>query len=226
MTNGARRAPFTWNSVPVSLKSLLKSTPLYPRWRAWRHGAQLRQDRREWEAVGRPVPPPHAVKVLTVLEHARRFGPRTFVETGTFQGVMIEEVQARFPQVFSVELAPAIYEAARQKFADRPHVTILQGDSATVLPELLTEISEPCLFWLDGHYSAGPTARGSKETPVVEELAAIHRHPVRGHVVLIDDARCFDGSHDYPTLAELERLAREDDRFTHFEVRDDVVRIW
>ena len=209
-----------------SLKTLLKSTPLYPPWRAWRHGAQLRRDQRNWEAAGRPVPPPHAVKVLTVLDFARRFGPRTFVETGTFQGVMIEEVERRFERVFSIELAPAIYEAAVRKFADRPHVQILHGDSATRLPELLATITEPCLFWLDGHYSAGPTARGDKETPVVEELAAIREHPVAGHVVLIDDARCFDGSHDYPTLGELEKLARAGGRFRNFEVTADVVRIW
>ena len=209
-----------------SLKTLLQSTPFYPPWREWRHGARLRRDRRGWEAAGRPVPPPHAVKVLTVLDFARRFGPRTFVETGTFQGVMIEEVEKRFDRVFSIELAPDIYEAARAKFADQPHVTILQGDSAARLPELLQNLAEPCLFWLDGHFSAGPTAKGDKETPVVEELAAIRRHPTAGHVVLIDDARCFDGSHDYPTLGELERLAREGGRFRNFEVAADVVRVW
>lgn len=210
----------------MSLKTLLQSTPLYPPWRAWRHDAQLRRDRRGWEAAGRPVPPPHAVKVLTVLDFARRFGPRTFVETGTFQGVMIQEVEKQFARVFSIELAPDIHAAAVRKFADRPHVQILLGDSAARLPELLQTLTEPCLFWLDGHFSAGPTAMGDKETPVVEELAAIRRHPVAGHVVLIDDARCFDGSHDYPTLGELERLAREGDRFRHFEVAADVVRIW
>ena len=139
---------------------------------------------------------------------------------------MIEEVEKRFARVFSIELAPAIYEAAVAKFADRPHIRILQGDSATRLPELLPTLTEPCLFWLDGHFSAGPTAMGDKETPVLEELAAIRRHPVAGHVVLIDDARCFDGTHDYPSLAELETLARQDGRFTRFEVAADVVRIW
>ena len=58
-----------------------------------------------------------------------------------------------------------------------PHVTIFQGDSATVLPKLLATIQEPCLFWLDGHYSGGITALGKSITPILDELQTISPTP-------------------------------------------------
>ena len=50
---------------------------------------------------------------------------------------------------------------------------IVQGDSGKVLSEILLEINEPAIFWLDGHYTAGITARGVKECPIFEELDCI-----------------------------------------------------
>ena len=76
-----------------------------------------------------------------------------------------------------------------------------------------------------GHYSAGITARGDKDTPVLAELETIARHPVRDHVILIDDARCFDGSHDYPKLQEIQEFALRHWPDHTFEVKDDIVRI-
>ena len=104
-------------------------------------------------------------------------------------------------------------------------MSILQGDSAIVLPTLLESLHVPTLFWLDGHYSAGNTALGSMETPISAEIDAILIHPVRGHVILIDDARNFDGSHDYPSLVALKQSVMERSPKASFSVRDDVIRI-
>jgi len=95
----------------------------------------------------------------------------------------------------------------------------LQGDSAKVLPQLLPALKEPCLFWLDGHDF-------DISTPVKQELDAIYEHPVRGHVLLIDDARWFDGRTQYPTL---EQLREKTDRVypsRTVEVKDDIIRIY
>jgi hypothetical protein len=59
------------------------------------------------------------------------------------------------------------------------------------------------LYWLDGHHSAGNTGRGAKDTPIREELDAVFARGHPGDVILIDDARCFDGTRDYPRLEEL-----------------------
>ena len=42
--------------------------------------------------------------------------------------------------------------------------------------------------------------RGELETPVINELASVLAHATPGHVILIDDARLFDGTNDYPTM--------------------------
>ena len=69
------------------------------------------------------------------------------------------------------------------------------------------KLDEPCLFWLDGHYSAGGTAKGSKETPILEELKSIFTTHKK-HVILIDDARCFIGENDYPAIEALKSFIK------------------
>lgn len=193
-----------------------------------RRRAQSRKDReslQRWAASGRPAPPPHLYKRQVVGELARRHGTRVLVETGTYEGEMVEAMRTQFDRVFSIELSPAHYKRAAERFAAAGNVEIVFGDSALMLADVLMEIEEPALFWLDGHYSAGSTARGDKETPILSELDAICRHPVQGHVILVDDARCFDGTADYPALAALETYVRERRPAASFEVRDDIVRI-
>ena len=85
---------------------------------------------------------------------------------------------------------------------------------------------EPCLFWLDGHYSAGITAKGEKETPIWEELEHICDHPIKNHVILIDDASLFVGKNDYPNLDSLQKFVESRFPDNIFEVRDDMIRIY
>ena len=90
---------------------------------------------------------------------------------------------------------------------------------------MLTKLSAPALFWLDGHYSGGATARAELDTPVIAELRAILGHPVKGHVLLIDDAREFVGANGYPTLAAVEEMIRAADPGASYDVRDDIIRV-
>src|ERR1051325_2291173 len=52
----------------------------------------------------------------------------------------------------------------------------------------------------------------------------IPSHPVREHVILIDDARCFDGTHDYPTIDELRRAVLNIRPDWLFETANDIIR--
>ncbi len=47
--------------------------------------------------------------------------------------------------------------------------------------------------------------------------------PINGHVILVDDARLFDGTHDYPVLDELIRAVRAEGRF-NVAVSADIIR--
>ncbi|MGB8540081.1 MAG: hypothetical protein WCD49_00455 [Candidatus Acidiferrales bacterium] len=162
---------------------------------------------------------PHLVKQRTIAEFASRFNLQTLVETGTNYGHMLYVNQKRFREIYSIELDEHRAQSAQRKFASHSNIHVLQGDSAKVLPKLLLTLKETCLFWLDGHDF-------DISTPVKEELDAIYAHPIRDHVLLIDDARWFDGRTQYPTLEQLrEKTARAYPSHT-VEVRDDIIRIY
>lgn len=152
-------------------------------------------------------------------------GLNTLIETGTYLGSMVNAMKGEFDEIVSIELDEQLSEMARRRFARYGHISIIQGDSAKILPKLLLGRENPCLFWLDGHYSGGITAKGARETPIVQELLEILRHPVDGHVVLVDDAREFNGERDYPTLSEIRRLVSEQWPNWKFEVENDIIRI-
>jgi hypothetical protein len=180
---------------------------------------------RDWDAKGRPPRPPRAVKFHTIAEYRNRSGIRTLIETGTYLGDMVESCRGIFDRVISIELSRELYEEAKSRFASDPRISILQGDSSDVLARTLPSINEPCLFWLDAHYSGGITAQGTVLTPIYQELRSIFEHAVEDHVVLIDDASDFIGTEGYPTITELKRFVFEHRPHASFEVKDDIIRI-
>lgn len=181
----------------------------------------------KWEAEGRPAPPPHSIKQRNLLDYQERFGLKILVETGTFKGDMVAAMKDAFDKVYSVELAETFYRGAVERFRSDSNVRILQGDSGKVFGDLVPELSEPTLFWLDGHYSAGETARGDKDTPVMEELGHIFARDGLKCVILIDDARCFEGESEqvYPSMDELTAFVASHRPDWEVEVDTDCIRI-
>ena len=113
---------------------------------------------------------------------------------------------------------------ATHRFSLYANVKLLHGDSGSLLPACVATLCQPALFWLDGHYSGGLTAKGDVETPISAELHAILASPIKNHVILIDDARCFNGSADYPFIDELIKTVREQSDY-HIEVSSDIIRL-
>ncbi|MHC4250743.1 MAG: O-methyltransferase [Planctomycetota bacterium] len=179
----------------------------------------------KWEAAGRPVPPPAFAKHRVIREYAVRSGARALVETGTFYGQTTFALRSDFDRIDTIELSEDLFRKARKRLAGWRHIRAWHGDSATVLPEVLATFDEPAVFWLDAHYSEGVTARGESDTPIVRELELILAHPVAGHVLLIDDARCFVGEGGYPTLDEVRALVARKRPGLALEVEDDIIRV-
>lgn len=179
----------------------------------------------EWERQGRPAPPPHVVKQRVLRQYAERYHLRILVETGTYRGDMVAAMKPVFDKIYSIELSDALFEQARRRFARDATVELIHGDSGRELGALLERIAQPALFWLDGHYSAGDTVRGEKDTPLYEELDHILRAPDRGHVIIIDDARCFGSDPAYPTLAALRDYVLARRPHLQVAVADDSIRI-
>jgi hypothetical protein len=62
-------------------------------------------------------------------------------------------------------------------------------------------------------------------TPILGELEAVLAHPVKRHVILIDDARDFRHDKGHPTLDELRAFIAARRPELHFEVEDDIIRL-
>ncbi|MBW2558590.1 MAG: hypothetical protein JRD69_07155 [Deltaproteobacteria bacterium] len=180
---------------------------------------------RNWNKKGNPIPVPDIIKQRTIKEYAKIFSVETFIETGTYLGDMVNAVRDTFNKVYSIELDTTLYEQAKKKFSRYHNISIFHGDSSKVLPVILADINEPCLFWLDGHYSGGITAKGDFNTPIMQELNCVLDHFIEEHVILIDDAREFNGHNDYPTLEELKKRILKKYPDWKFDIKDDIIRI-
>jgi len=204
-----------------TLKSILRQTPVFSLYKV----NQQKKLYHAWIQADKPVPPPHYVKQQVIKEYAQRYNISIFIETGTYMGEMINSVRKVFDEIYSIELGMELFKQAKRRFDRFRHITIRQGDSGEVLKEILGQVKKPCLFWLDAHYSDGVTARGGEETPIQYELAHIFKHPMaHDSVILIDDARCFTGEGDYPSVKIIKDFALSAG-FDVFEVKDDIIRI-
>ena len=207
-----------------SFGNMIKRTPAY----FWLRKIQLlwqkKRGRAAWEKCGCPNPPPHFIKQQVLESFAQKFGARVFVETGTYYGDTVEAMRKLFDRIYSIELSEFLSKTAKKRFARHNHIEIIQGDSAVELKRLLEKIDQPALFWLDGHYSAGITARGEKDCPALEELEPILKSRHR-HVIVIDDARCFGTSAGYPTIQELTDFVNRFRNDVDISVELDSIRI-
>jgi hypothetical protein len=178
----------------------------------------------EWEKEGRPLPPPHIVKQMVINEYRKKFHTEILVETGTYFGDMVEAQKNNFQKIYSIELSKKLFAKAERRFKSFPQIEILNGDSGVLLNRLIPKITKPALFWLDGHYSGGITALGNKACPVPEEINAILKSNF-DHVILIDDARLFNGTNDYPAIDEIKSIFQTKEKNYNIVIQDDIIRV-
>jgi len=162
-----------------------------------------KEELRQWESDGCPVPPPHSAKQKIIEKYAKAYSCSILIETGTYLGDTVFSQKDNFEGIISIELSNRLFNAAMRRFKKYSHIKVLHGNSGDILPEIMPGIDRRSLLWLDGHYSSGLTARGETESPVFRELDAIFRNNSFFHIILIDDARLFIGKRDYPTMDEL-----------------------
>ena len=205
-----------FNLLPLSIRDAITKS---------RHLKRREHIVREWKLKGKPLPPPHGVKQIVIEKFRNMFKADIMVETGTYKGDMVETQKGNFKLIYSIELGEQLYNECKKRFREYNHIKLFLGDSGKVLPVVMKEIHRPALFWLDGHYSGGSTVAGNKNCPVYEELDAIFSGGLN-HILLIDDARDFNGTHDYPSKEELSAyiLSRKPDYL--FEVEDNIIRTY
>lgn len=206
------------------LTRLAHGTPLFHVIRNAQNVRKNSKKLKEWEQSGRPVPPPHAIKQKVLREKAEQYGLRVLCETGTYRGDMLEALKGEFSLLYSIELSDEYFRRACLRFKRDKKIVLVHGDSGTELPKIVEQLSEPALFWLDGHYSAGNTARGELDTPIFAELECILKHPME-HVIVIDDARCFGTDPGYPSIEQLSDFVRSVKPNAAISIEYDSIRI-
>jgi hypothetical protein len=117
---------------------------------------------------------------------------RYFVETGSFVGDGIQEaLNGDFLEIFSITLEEAHFSICQKRFAGHPNVHLFLGDSGNMLEKIIQPIQEPITFWLDAHNDYDELLPYGSNTPILQELEAIKKHPIKTHTILIDDVRLF-----------------------------------
>lgn len=113
---------------------------------------------------------------------------KCFVETGTYLGDTILNMQKYFDELHTIELSEYYFNKIKNK---SKKINFHLGDSGKILGNILKQINKPTIFFLDGHWSSGITAKGEKECPVIEELQFINKLHNYDSVIIIDDKRLF-----------------------------------
>ncbi len=157
------------------------------------------------------------------------FHADVFVETGTNFGATTAEAAKVFREVHTIELGHELFQKATKRFENNDNIHVYHGDSSVVLKDLLPHIQGKTVFWLDGHYSGGETARGNENTPIMKEIQLIRQHNIKDAIILIDDIRIFCKNpnpasivYGYPTLRELFSAILTIDHTYCFEIIGDV----
>lgn len=185
------------------------------------HSIRRRIGLRNWEQRQFAAPSPGFVKELVLLRNSA--SDNIWVETGTYRGDTTHFLSRHAKRVYSIEPEPDLFKTARARFAANRQVEIINGLSEAVLGSLLPKLTGDVSFWLDAHFSSGPTHRGPQDTPIAEELRQIEEHLNRWDRVsiLIDDVRHFDPRLPdlaaYPPLDYLVDWARKNKLEWHIE---------
>ncbi len=179
----------------------------------------------KWFINGRPEPLPAFAKRRFLKKIARKSKINIFIETGTFNGATVKSMKPFFKKIISIEVFPEFVNSAKEKFKRDDNIEIIEGDSGILLSKILFDINEPVFFWLDGHYSGEGTGKGALETPIIKEIESILNHKIKNHLILIDDARCFNGTSDYPKLEDFFNFVKRLNPSVSYEVKKDMIII-
>lgn len=117
-----------------------------------------------------------------------------FLETGTSNCAGVETARhIDYERIYTIDVDRLCWFDAVGRYHEVSRITPLCGDSSFWLRALVSILDKPTTFWLDAHDDGGPC--GMKRCPIIDELYHIGVSGISGHVILIDDRRCF-GSPD------------------------------
>lgn len=131
------------------------------------------------------VPEQLLLKLIAVDPHP------VFVETGTFRGGTTLWAAKHFKEVITIELRPELSRLLRKLQTFQRISVFSLAITAKLLPAVISQVTQPAVFWLDGHYCGPGTGDELAECPIIAELQALIT--ANKPIILIDDARSFSG---------------------------------
>jgi len=168
------------------------------------HSYRRTVEKRSWNNKENITHVPLCAKEDIISNYRIKYNIKFFVETGTNYGDMIWRQRNNFDQIYSIELATELVDFSTKRFRNNKNIKIIQGDSGKKLSDILDEISEPAIIYLDAHYWGKNAVRGYKDCAVGDELPIILKTGFE-HIIIINDAHLFNGERDYPTIDSISR---------------------
>lgn len=132
-----------------------------------------------------------------------------FIESGSFMGETILSMESLFTNLHTVEIKKEFYERLIGLYKGNK-INFHLGESFEIFDVILPEINKNAIFFLDGHWSAGNTAKGKKDVPIYEELDVILEKFNNHAVIIIDDMRlCGKGPNKRNEICNWEDISPE-----------------
>ena len=117
-----------------------------------------------------------------------------FVESGTYKAETILAMEPYFDKLHTIEIYEQFWYDAQTKYTGNK-ICFHYADTEKFMPQLLPQIHENAIFFLDAHWSGVDTGLGEKTVPLYEELRAINRFFEGRAIIIIDDFRLFKTQH-------------------------------
>jgi len=153
---------------------------------------------------------------------AETFGLDVFIETGSGHGRTAFKALDIFKEVYTIEWSESLYEETKKRLQNT-RARCYHGKSPEQLRIILPDILSPVFYWLDAHWSQGPTAGENDQCPLLRELEVINNRDMNYDFIVIDDIHTFFSPaalkppmdyKQFPGIPDILRLLNRKERYT------------